>query len=615
MTYVEYKKGMKHGAADADESETHESFEDCGLKLTDTDLVVDIDDLPKETIHAIIQFFNIRTQTVWTDRGVHFYFKKPENFKGANGISALGFKVEYKHIKNTKSVTVKRDGVLREIEYNGIREDLPDFFEINRKIKDELLGLGESDGRNNALYKHKMAIYSLKDSVRILNFINEFIFAEKLPQDELQVIARDQSIDTKEMTPDELAKIVINQHYVRFYNNVLFFRNKEGHFINDENYLKRVIHGILDKKDSKNVEEVYKQLQLMAPIIKISNDESFEIHFNNGYLHEGEFFEMESKTFTPYHIDINYYPDAEPVKVVDDYLNHLSDNDSDYKDLILETLAHTLILNKEFKRMLAKFFIFIGDGGNGKGTLLTIIRSILNRKNCSGLSISDMSDERYFVTMQGKLANLGDDIQDEPINNKQMKVLKNISTCDFVSTRQLYQQATEVEMTLSLIFTSNHILKTWEKGESYKRRVMWMPIYTKPAKKEKDFIQKLTSQEALEYWIKLIIDAYFRLYKNQAFTTSEKVKTFNEKYHEENNNFLLYLSDFTRKDFIDLKPKQVYDEYEGWAEENDLKPQSKKQVMDTIEKEFELIIRARKIQGKTTRVYVAREETENEKTN
>lgn len=615
MTYVEYKKGMKHGAADADESETHESFEDCGLKLTDTDLVVDIDDLPKETIHAIIQFFNIKTQTIWTDRGVHFYFKKPENFKGANGISALGFKVEYKHIKNTKSVTVKRDGVLRKIEYNGIREDLPDFFEINRKIKDELLGLGESDGRNNALYKHKMAIYSLKDSVRILNFINEFIFAEKLPQDELQVIARDQSIDTKEMTPDELAKVVINQHYVRFYNNVLFFRNKEGHFINDENYLKRVIHGILDKKDSKNVEEVYKQLQLMAPIITISNDESFEIHFNNGYLHEGEFFEMESKTFTPYHIDINYYSDAEPVEVVDNYLNHLSDNDSDYRDLILETLAHTLILNKEFKRMLAKFFIFIGDGGNGKGTLLTIIRSILNRKNCSGLSISDMSDERYFVTMQGKLANLGDDIQDEPINNKQMKVLKNISTCDFVSTRQLYQQATEVEMTLSLIFTSNHILKTWEKGESYKRRVMWMPIYTKPAKKEKDFIQKLTSEEALEYWIKLIIEAYFRLYKNQQFTRSEKVKTFNDKYHEENNNFLLYLSDFEAKDFTGLKPKQVYDEYAGWAEENDLKPQSKKQIMDTLEKEFELIARPRKINGKTTRVYVTREEMEDEKEN
>ncbi|MEA1282656.1 DUF5906 domain-containing protein [Staphylococcus aureus] len=342
----------------------------------------------------------------------------------------------------------------------------------------------------------------------------------------------------------------------------------------------------------------------MSPIITLGEDESFEIHFNNGYLHEGRFYEMDSKTFTPYHIDVNYNPDAEAVEVVDNYLNHLSNNNEDYKKLILEVLAHTLIINKEFKRMLAKFFIFVGDGGNGKGTLLTIIRAILNRKNCSGLSIGDMADERYFVTMQGKLVNLGDDIEDEPINNKQMKALKNISTCDFVSTRQLFQQATEVEMTLSLIFTSNHILKSWEKGESYKRRVMWLPIYTKPAKKEKNFIQKLTQQDALEYWIKLIVEAYERLYANEKFTVSEVVEKFNDQYHEENNNFLLYLQDFERKDFINMKPKQIYDEYEAWAEENDLHPQSKKQVKDTIEKKYGLVVKGRRINGSTQRVYI-----------
>lgn len=612
MTFVEYQKGKKHAARGADESETSESFEDCGIKLTEKDLVVDIDNVSKEVIRAIIQFFNIETQTVWTDRGVHFYFKKPENFKGANGFSALGFPIEYKHIKNTKSVTVKRNGVLRQIDNEGVRENLHEIFQVNRKIKNNLLGMGESDGRNDALYKHKMAIYSLKDTVKILNFINEFVFADKLPSNEMSTIARDEAVNTKDMTFDFIAKSIVNRYYVRFYNHVLFFRDDEGRFINDENMLKRKIHQFLDQKDSKNVEEVYKQLLLISPIITLEDNESFEIHFNNGYLHEGNFYEMESKTFTPYHIDIDYIPDAASVEVVDNYLNHLSNGDEDYKKLILEVLAHTLIVNKEFKRMLAKFFIFVGDGGNGKGTLLTIIRSILNRKNCSGLSIADMTDERYFVTMQGKLVNLGDDIEDEPINNKQMKVLKNISTCDFVSTRQLFKQASEVEMTLSLIFTSNHILKSWEKGESYKRRVMWLPIYTKPAKKEKNFIQKLTTKESLEYWIKLIIEAYERLHTNEDFTNSKIVEKFNAQYHEENNNFLLYLQDFKRDDLLNMKPKQIYDEYELWAEENDLSPQSKKQVKDTIEKKYGLIVKGKKINGTTQRVYVEMNEEDKE---
>ena len=64
-------------------------------------------------------------------------------------------------------------------------------------------------------------------------------------------------------------------------------------------------------------------------------------------------------------------------------LNHLTNNDEDYKKQLLEILAHPLIVDKEFKRMLAKFFIFVGDGGNGKGTLLLIIRQILGYENCS----------------------------------------------------------------------------------------------------------------------------------------------------------------------------------------------------------------------------------------
>jgi len=189
-------------------------------------------------------------------------------------------------------------------------------------------------------------------------------------------------------------------------------------------------------------------------------------------LQDGEFINVNYQEFTPYVIDINYEPDAEPVQKVDDYIKLLTNNDKDYERLLYEIIGHTLIVNPEFKRLMGKFFIFVGDGGNGKGTLLTIIRAILDRKNVTGLSIRNMSDERYFSSMKGKLANLGDDIQDEPINNDQMKLLKNISTCDYVSMRQLYKQSEDVELTCTLIFTSNHILKSFEKGESYKRRVV-----------------------------------------------------------------------------------------------------------------------------------------------
>ena len=61
-------------------------------------------------------------------------------------------------------------------------------------------------------------------------------------------------------------------------------------------------------------------------------------------------------------------------------MNHLTNNDESYRTLLFEILGHTLIVDKEVKRMLAKFFIFIGGGGNGKGTLLQIHQSHFERE-------------------------------------------------------------------------------------------------------------------------------------------------------------------------------------------------------------------------------------------
>ena len=290
---------------------------------------------------------------------------------------------------------------------------------------------------------------------------------------------------------------------------------------------------------------------------------------------------------------------------MDEYINHLTNGEEGYRNLLLEILAHPLIVDKEFKRMLAKFFIFVGDGANGKGTLLFLIRKILGHQNCSALSIKNMSDERYFSTMENKLINLGDDVQNEPINHEQMKILKNISTCDFVATRNLFEQSRSVEMTLSLLFTSNHILRSFEKGFAFKRRILWCPMFNKVTKKDKHFIDKITTPEALQYWMTLIIEAYMRLYQNQEFTESKLVTLFNEQYHADNNTVLLYLTDYTKEDFINLRSPESYEKYQEWAEINGLHVQSRKLFIQSIYDVFGLTISSKPkwINGKTVRVF------------
>lgn len=599
--FVEFEKGQKYSNKLADISDDAESFSDAGWILEDDDYVIDIDSITKDLIKKIIVAFNIKTQIVWTERGAHFYFKKPDGFRnGANRISPLGFAYEIKHKGNTKAVTIKRNGQMREIENVGLRDKAPSIFTLNKKF-DSLIGMDEGEGRNNALFKLKNKLRGVKEWRKIIYFVNENIFATPLDDKEMETLTKevDFSKDEENIFEYEVASsLMVELNFIQYGQR--FYFKYANNYTSDESILQKEIFKKVPNVKTFTIDEIIKQMKYRCK--KIEADTVFPIKFRNGYLLDGKFHDLIIDDFTPYFIDIDYDHNAERVDEVDKYINRLTGGDEEYKNLLFEILGHSLIVDPEFKRMLAKFFIFIGDGGNGKGTLLQIIKTILGSQNVSGMSISELSDGRYLPSFKGKLANLGDDVQDQSINDKDMKVLKNISTCDYISTRELYKAAEDMVFTGSLIFTSNHILKSREKGESYKRRVLWLPMYTKVEKKDPKFISKLTTDKALKYWIKLIVDGYVRLYKNGDFTKSKTVEDFNNKYHEENNPALMYLEGRNGVEFVNKPVRDVYDDYEQWCQDNAISP-NKNMIRNTLEEKYGLVSGVKRVNGKPTRCF------------
>ncbi|KRF31948.1 phage/plasmid primase, P4 family [Paenibacillus sp. Soil787] len=596
--YIEFKEGQKFASVIADQSPMHEAFKDAGWVLSNDDLIVDIDDKPREMLEKMIQVFDIKTQIVWTDRGVHLYFKKPKAFKGTRSVCPVGFEVEYKHISNTKAITIKRGGKLRDIVNPGIRQDLPDFLYIRTKLE-SLDGLGEGDGRNQKLHSHKFKIMSVTDHKKVLSFINKHVFAEPMEEKEFDTVARDQKIEAKENEEPQVAESLKKKLKVVKYNDQLYSYNGVR-FVSGE-FIQEVYEELPDKK-THYVEEVIRQMDKRIRNVKQPVN-GWDIKLKNGVLRSGNFYELDSHEFTPYYVDVEYNEDAEAVEAVDSYLQHLSQGDQGYVKLILQMMAHGLITNPEVKRQIAKFFVLIGDGGNGKGTLLTIIRLLLGEENCSSNSIEEIADERYFVGMQGKLFNLGDDIKDQPIDHEQMKRLKNVATCDYVATRMLFKQSKDAVLTTSMIFTSNHALKSFEKGEAYQRRVVWLPMFSKPTKKDPKFISKLTTPEAKSYWMKLIVEAYQKLHHTGEIEIPEVVANHNKEYHADNNNVLEYIEGHTTDYFVGLRPPEVYDMYEIWANENGLTVHSKKMLKDTLEKVRGLEVGSVKVNGQVAKKY------------
>lgn len=558
--YVEFVKGMKFPTRNPEYSDFLDSFEDAGYVIEDNEVIVDIDNFSHEFCRTLIDFFGITTKTVWTDRGVHLYFNKVNSkLSKKTGICALGIPIELKN-KTNKYITVKRNGIARKVENEDIKMNFPEMFNI--KSYDNLSELDEGDGRNNALFKHwkKLLKSTVENKEEIIRFISEHVFPTALPLKEVESILKNDSSDER-ISNDEQQQVdainIINKYKCVKYQATLFFKNGENYSndIDEFNYI--LSNYVLGNKSATYIENVKKLIMMKTRTIH--QDDMF-IQFKNGILKNGEFIEIVTDEFTPYRINVNYNPNAAVVSVVDEYLYNLCNNEENYIKHVLEAIASSFILDVELKRHLSKFWLFYGDGGNGKGTLLTIIRKILDDDNCSSLDLFDLKDDRKITSAVGKLANLGDDVSaKKAMDDETTKRLKNITSADSIEFRPLYSNPKKAIISPTLIFTTNKIIKTWEKGNSIKRRIIWCPMLYKPQTKDPKFISKLTTTEALEYWIKLLVEAYQRLYQNKQFTESKTITEFTEQYHSNNDpveNFVSELNvfeDIIGKTLADLR--------------------------------------------------------------
>ena len=611
--FIEYKQGEKHAGKNAARSESMDTFQDCGMLLTNEEVVIDIDHLPKESIKAMIAEFGIKTQTVWTDRGVHLWFLKPAWFtKKFDGVCRLGIEIE-QHTQGTNpyGMTVKRNGVPRTIENMGARQYLPQMFKSDPRTKyEDMTNMEEGDGRNKKLFEHRMKLskHNVPDADRILHFINHHVFAEPLEESEVETILRDMPAGKHDSKYLHVVNTIMKECRTILYAGTVWWFY-EGEYITDpkNERLKRRVYETCEEEDTRYVDEVIKQISYKSPLIPEGT--IFPIRFNNGILRKGKFIAIKDYLdFTPYHVEIDYKEDAAPVRMVDDYIDNLTNKDPVYRDLLMETIGYVMITDPERIRSLGKFFMFRGDGANGKGTLLEIMKRIYNAKNCTNLSIKQLVDDRYKVTMIGKLANLGDDIEAEAINNDQLKVIKNISTADTVSTRFLYGQAITATFTTKLYFTTNSDIRSFEKGYAYKRRVVWLPMFNKVDKPDPNFITKITTKEALEYWIRLIVEGYKRLYQNGKWTECKVVKEYNDQYHEENDVCAQYAKELDPDtEIVGKTVNEIERDFNEWR--TDERKFSNKLFKAAVWDLYKIGLGRSKVNGKTRRTFMRQSDT------
>lgn len=546
--------------------------ENLAVLVVEPYIVLDVDDKESfEILYEIIKNEDIKCRVMKSNRGGHFWFKSINtypNWVGAN--TPITLKVDVKCHGKKSLVTVKKDGEWRK----WLREDenvdeLPFWLRPN-KLKKDLLGLKAGDGRDPQLFSYIIPLINLKYSkeqiLKTFNIVNKYIFEESLKQEEVDKMFDGNDVfDKKDLQFFDKRTFLHNifvdwmreSYFFKSYGNQVYLYHK-GLYIDDRNEIARHMIEQIPNLTMRQQNEAYENLRLKTTCYN-ENIDPLIVNVQNGIydLTTSEHLEHSPYKFSINQFNCKYDPTAYDVHV-DNFLNGITENNKNLKNLLIEMLGYILIQDCRFQ----KAFILLGQGANGKSVFLEMIMNWAGHKNCSSLALEDLSKEFVVAELVNKVVNIGDDSGGDLLKNT--AIFKKIVTGDSITVQRKFGQPFPFSNKAKMIFSANNLPPSTDKSDGFFRRIVVVPFNAvfneKTPGYDPNIIDKLTTPNASSYLLNLAIAGAKSLLKNNHITLINEVIEATKSYETDNNNVIQWVESSTCE-IIDRDMQQVYTDY------------------------------------------------------
>ena len=590
--------------------------------LNDNAVLIDVDDYDQsEILMKIVEEKQLACRVYETTRGKHFLFLnngRIERNKTAASL-ACGIVADIKLGSRTSIDILKFNGKNRPVIYDIYPdedyESVPMFL-TPIKCKRDFLEMSDGDGRNQELFNYILTLQAAgfnKDEVKeALTIINNFVLKDPLEDKELAVILRDEAFskpvfyDGKTFLHDKFSNYLISEYNIIRINGVLHYF-KDGVYV-PANIESLMIKHISNLKQNQR-KEVLSYLQAYIDTNTPVSPANY-IAFKNGVYNvaTGALEAFTADKILTNKINWNYNPDAYS-ELADTVLNNLACNDPQIRKLIDEVIGYTFYRRNE----LRKAFMLKGKRFNGKSTFLDMLSHLLGEDNTSALDLSDLSHEYKAFGLFGKLANLGDDIEDEFIPSA--GIFKKVVSGDRINCNVKFSAPVEFNPYCKLIFSGNTIprLGRGRDSDAIIDRLIIVPFnasFQAATGNYTPFIKyELRTAEVMEYLIQIGLQGLQRVLQNNAFTVTEEVTEQLEEYEETLNPILTFFDEIG--DELENEPtKKAYRRYNEFCIENAMKPISHIEFTKRVKEHFNYEVKVIRVNGKPTRVFIKKGDPE-----
>ena len=423
----------------------------------------------------------VKVPTMITTRGKHFYFKAtPEvvdraytHVPVACGLIA-DFKLGSKHgLDLVKFQGVERQWLNEDAELRPVPKLLT---KIGTPMGAQSLALLTEGSRNDTLFKFvgklKRAGFNEDEAQRLISAINKYVLPQPLPDREVATVCRNEAYDNAyngrgsaegegKMSHTDIGDMLIEKYHLANIGGAIYGKLDGIYKSIDKTQFNRLVIEIEREANSNKRREVLEYCTSMVPYynpdVVMKNPEL--IPFSNGVV------DITKQTVAPFEdydmpftnrIDFDF-PDMSQVNIfdrvpdLDNFLDAVTCGRGDRLQSLYEMAGACLYR----MNALRGIFILVGNKANGKSTFLKFLNYCLGRENVSNLSLHDLSNPFYVTAIQGKLANLGDDIGDSFVADS--SVLKSIATSDRIMGNIKFKDPVMFTPYCTLIFTANFI--------------------------------------------------------------------------------------------------------------------------------------------------------------
>lgn len=561
-------------------------------------VMVDVDDGNNAgTIQRMLDDSGVSYLYQQTTRGLHFFFyhgKWSKVLKDRSHITAaVGLEVDYKcySVDGTKLSKTLDDGtvqprpLLTSPNWTGELVDLPHLL-VPVHATEDFRQLRDCRNESFYIYILKLLRYGLdkEQTKHTIRLINSYVIPNPITDRELNIILRDESFPTEneifiysndpkkqpKLDYELFANHLIEKHHIIKIEGKLYVYDEGVYVMLDTDKLNELVMAKL-RNTTKNMRGELKDYIFNFAPVKQQSSYNYILFKNCIY----DVVRKVTLPITPDHIflnriDHNYNPQAEPVEVVDTVFNNLSCGDEEVNSLLKEIIGYTFYRRNKMR----KFFVLVGDGFNGKSTYLDMIENLLSDSNVARVDLQELVTDKFAPQMlTDKLVDLGDDIDKEFVANTGR--FKKLVTGETIIAQKKGQDQYAMTYYGKFIFSCNEIPRINDKTYGMKSRMVIVPLKADFSKQEKiPFIDELLQeQDAMEYILKLAMDALLKVLESGTFTIPQSVIDATDEYHRDNDSVAVFLEEYGE---VDQKViQEVYLAYATVCQESGMKAESK----------------------------------------